>query len=244
MKQETVEILGVRVDNFSVGETKKKLARILESDPEQKFLTTLNPEILLKAHDDEHFRNILNGADLNLCDGFGIKLVSIFKGNYLKARFAGADLVDFLLETADQRKSKILVVAAKNGLSAPDEIEREIGQRYPNLSAKAEYFSAGQDSFENGIMEQAEIVFVNFGAPEQEKFIFENRAKFPNAKILVGVGGSFDFLTGKIRRAPKIFRVIGLEWLWRLIQEPKRFKRIWAAVVIFPAVAIFNKKNL
>jgi N-acetylglucosaminyldiphosphoundecaprenol N-acetyl-beta-D-mannosaminyltransferase len=108
---------------------------------------------------------------------------------------------------------------------------------------KSAYFEAGQIACENGIMQAAEIVFVNFGAPDQEKFIFENKSQFPNAKVLVGVGGAFDFLTGKIRRAPNWLRGLGLEWLWRLVQEPKRIKRIWNAVVVFPTVSLFQRKG-
>lgn len=236
-----IKILGVRIDNLSRAEIKEKISGILENDPEQKFVTTLNPEILLKAHRDENYRNILNGADLNICDGFGLKLINFFKGKKIKARFAGADLVDFLLEGASEKNQRTLVIAAKNSLSAPQEIEKAIERKYPNLSAKSEYFSPSQDFFKNGIIEQAEIVFVNFGAPGQERFIFENRAKFPSAKILIGVGGTFDFLTGKIHRAPRFLRVIGLEWLWRLIQEPKRLRRIINAVIIFPVLALIKK---
>jgi len=236
------KILGVRIDNLSIDEIKEKISNIFGNIPEQKFITTLNPEILLKANQDEKYRNILNSADLNICDGFGLRLISFLKSKKIKARFAGVDLVDFLLKKADDAKSRVLVIAAKNSLSPPEEIERAIGKKYSNLSAKSEYFSPGQDFFENGIIKQAEIIFVNFGAPEQEKFIFENRAKFPSAKILVGVGGTFDFLTGKIRRAPRFLRSLGMEWFWRLIMEPKRFRWIWNAVVIFPACAILKEK--
>lgn len=215
---------------------------MLNDEPRQKFVATLNPEILLKAHRDPNYKKILNSSDLNICDGFGIKMVSCLKKNCLKARFAGADLADFLLDLAAREKSKVLVVASKDSLSKPEEIERAISKKHPDISAKSIYFSAGQEWFENAIIKSAEIVFVNFGAPEQEKFIFENKAKFPSAKLLVGVGGTFDFLTGKIRRAPRWMRSIGTEWLWRLIQEPKRFRRIWNAVAVFPAAALLKEK--
>lgn len=236
-----ITILGVRIENFSVREIKEKISSILENNPEQKFVTTLNPEILLKAHRDEKYRNILNSADLNICDGFGLRLVSFLGGRKIKARFAGVDLVDFLLGSAAKKGQKILVIAGKNSLSTPEEIEQAISEKYPDLFAKSEYFLPGQDLSKNGIISQSEIIFVNFGAPEQEKFLSENRVKFLNAKILIGVGGTFDFLTGKIRRAPRLFRAIGLEWLWRLMQEPKRFRRIWNAVVVFPIIVIFGK---
>jgi len=219
--KDDITIFGVRIDNFSVREIKEKISEIFGNISEQKFITTLNPEILLKAHRNEEYKNILNSADLNLCDGFGLKLISFLKGKKIKARFAGVDLVDFLLELAAKKSQKILIIAAKNSLSVPSEIEQAIKRKYPNLSAKSQYYSPGQNFFENGIINQAEIVLVNFGAPQQEKFIFENRAKFPNAKILIGVGGAFDFFTGKIRRAPRFLRAFGFEWLWRLMESRK-----------------------
>ncbi len=236
----SITILGVRINNFSVREIKEKISGILKNSPEQKFAATLNPEIVLKAHRDEKYRHILSSADLNICDGFGLRLAGFLKGNRMKARFTGVEMADFLLENAKKLNLRVLVIATENSLSTPEEIERAINKKYPGLSVKSEYFSPSQDFFENGIIKEAEIVFVNFGAPQQEKFIFENREKFPSAKILVGVGGTFDFLTGRIRRAPGFLRAIGLEWLWRMIQEPKRFKRIWNAVVVFPVVAFYK----
>jgi len=241
--RKNTKIFGVRIDGYSAREIKEKISYFLEDSPRQKFAATLNPEILLKAHRDEKYRNILNSADLNICDGFGLKLVSFLRGRKIRARFAGADLVDFLLELAKRKSQRVLIIAAKKSLSAPTEIEQAIRREYPNLSAKSQYFSPGQDFFKNGIINQAEIVFVNFGAPEQEKFIFENRTKFPNAKILVGIGGTFDFLTGKIRRAPHFMRLLGLEWLWRLVQEPKRFRRMWNAVVVFTVISLLEKNH-
>lgn len=236
-----IKILGVRIDNFSVREIKENILAIFKNNPEQKFAATLNPEIVLKAHRDEKYRKILNSADLNICDGFGLRLAGFLKGKRLKSRFTGVEIADFLLENAKKCNLRVLVIVAENSLSTSKEIERAINKKYPGLSVKSEYYSPSQRCFENAIIKEAEIVFVNFGAPQQEKFIFENREKFPNAKILVGVGGTFDFLTGRIRRAPGFLRAIGLEWLWRMIQEPKRFKRIWNAVVVFPTLSLKNR---
>jgi N-acetylglucosaminyldiphosphoundecaprenol N-acetyl-beta-D-mannosaminyltransferase len=239
-----ITILGVRVDNFSVRETKEKILNFLENSPGQKFIATLNPEIVLKAYRSGEYREILNSADLNICDGFGLRLVGFLKGKRLKARFTGVELAYFLLENAKKSNIRVLVIVVENSLSTPKEIERAIGKKYPNLSVKSEYYLPSQEVFENAIIKEAEIVFVNFGAPSQEKFIFENREKFPNAKILIGVGGTFDFFTGKIPRAPGFLRNIGLEWLWRLIREPKRFRRIWNAVVVFPVKVLLGKDEL
>jgi len=77
--ENTIKILGTRIDNLSITEIEEKILNILNGSSEQKFVTTLNPEILLKAHRDEKYKNILNSADLNICDGFGIKLISFLR---------------------------------------------------------------------------------------------------------------------------------------------------------------------
>lgn len=237
--KKSVKILGVRVDNLSRDGIQEWIKKALDNEPRQKFVATLNPEIILGARRDENYKNILNSADLNLCDGFGIRFMSFLKGKKIKARYTGVELTDYLLSLAKEKNRDILVVVGENSLSGPEEIRRGIENKY-NFSVQAGYIDgifSDADAVGN-----AEIVFVNFGAPEQEKFIFENREKFPKAKVLVGVGGTFDFLTGKMKRAPKLMRKAGLEWLFRLVQEPKRLKRIIDATVIFPFLAIFNSE--
>jgi N-acetylglucosaminyldiphosphoundecaprenol N-acetyl-beta-D-mannosaminyltransferase len=233
------KILNVRIDNLSRSEINSWLRKALGENPRQKFVVTLNPEIVLTGHRDKKYASILSSADLNLCDGFGIKFVSWLKGRKIEARYTGVDLTDFLLESAKEKNLSILVVVSENSLSSPEEIEKGIAKKY-NFQVRAKYWN-GENFFDDEA-QSAEIVLVNFGAPRQEKFIFENRKKFPQAKILAGVGGTFDFLTGRMKRAPRWMRRIGLEWLWRLLIEPKRLGRIWNAAVIFPVLAIIRAK--
>ena len=87
----------------------------------------------------------------------------------------------------------------------------------------------------------SDILFIAYSPPKQEKWIVENLGKMPLIKLAMGVGGAFDFIAGQIPRAPKILRIIGLEWLWRLIQEPRRVKRIFKAVVVFPWLVIKSR---
>jgi len=238
MSANECKILGVRIDNWTRGKIEKWIKNILSNLPKQKFVTTLNPEILLKADADKSYKDILNNADLNLCDGFGIKLVSCLKGKRVRSRYTGADLVEFLMKEAGARNLKILAAVSENSLSSSEEIKSNVKKKF-RRDIGANYWS-GDSFFEKEETKNAEVVFVNFGAPEQEKFIHENRRKFPKAKIFVGVGGAFDFLTGKFRRAPHWMRNKGLEWLWRLAQEPKRIGRITKATVVFPVKAIFK----
>jgi len=235
-----LKIMGVRVDNLSRAEINGWIENTLDNPPERKFVTTLNPEIVLEAHQNKEYREVLNSADLNLCDGFGIKFLFSIKGRKINSRYTGVDLVERVLKLAREKSITALIIVSKKSLSSPEEIERGIGRKY-NFKTRAKYWN-GEKFFENEEAKSAEIVFLNFGAPEQENFIFENRSKFPRAKILAGVGGTFDFLSGKMKRAPRWVRRIGLEWLWRLLEEPKRIKRIKNAVIVFPWIFLTHKK--
>lgn len=241
MNDPNIKILGVRVDAFSNSETERMLLIALERGNANFFVTTPNPEILLKGHKNKNYRNVLNSANLNVCDGIGLKFAGFLKGGVIKGRYAGADLAKFLLVAAEERNLRVLIVMRENSLSRPSEIKEVVKNNF-GMEVSAVYRD-GMNFFEKEEIKKAELVFLNFGSPEQEEFIFENRYRFPNARILIGVGGAFDFLTGKFSRAPLWLRKIGFEWLWRFLQEPKRIKRILNAVVVFPLCVVFYKEK-
>lgn len=244
-------ILGVRIDNFNKKELFEKIEGFFL---EEKFhqIATINPEFILEAQKNLGFKNILNNCALNVADGFGIKLAFWRFGKHLKARIAGADLMSKVLKIADKKKLSIFLAINKDGLSTFEEIKNAILKIYPELKINGRDFDC--HSSENGnpvsnhsvftldsrICGNDTILFCNFGAPYQEIFI--NSQKCDTIRLAMGVGGSFDFLTGKVRRAPKFLRLIGLEWLWRLILQPKRWKRIFNATIIFSYKILFNKE--
>jgi len=238
MNFQSIKIFGTRLDKFSRLGLKNKIIELLNGPPRRIFVTTPNPEILLKARQDENYRQILNRADLNICDGVGVQLIARLRGQGRLERFAGADLVQWLFEEIKRRKLNVLVVVSKNSLSSPAAITRSLREKF-GVDVSAEYFEA-TNFFANEIARKAQVIFVNFGAPDQEVFIDAYRNDFPSARILLGVGGAFDFFTGRISRAPIWMRKIGLEWLWRLILEPRRAKRIWSAVCVFPILALIS----
>lgn len=237
-----MDILGVKIDNFSKREILQKVESFLV---EEKFhqIATVNPEFILKAQEDEEFRNIISDCDLNVADGVGILFAHLRFGKILKARMAGADLVEEILKLAERNNHKVFLVADANALSSWEETKVAILKKYPSL----EIFGTNFDkrlpfaSYQLPATDY-EIILCSFGAPAQEKFLHSLKSqKDSRIRLAIGVGGSFDFLTGKIKRAPKFLRIIGLEWLWRFAQEPKyRARRIWKAVVIFPIKILFN----
>lgn len=235
-----MQILGVRVDNLSREEALEKVAGFLAGDVFRQ-IATVNPEFILEAQKDGVFRDILNNCDLNAADGVGIKLAFWRRGEQLKSRLSGADLMEEILKNAAKDNQGIFLVAGERGLSSWEETRDTILQKYPGLRIGGVNLDKNITGRGSAAVDYP-IVFCNFGAPYQEKFLHSLKS-LNNSKIRLGmgVGGSFDYLTGKIKRAPKSIRNIGLEWLWRLIKQPKRIKRIFNATIIFPIKIIFKK---
>lgn len=234
-----MNILGIRIDNLN---KKEILARIETFLAEEKFhqIATVNPEFVLAAQKDQEFKKILNDCDLNVADGIGIWYAFLKHFKLLRCRIAGADLMEEILKIANEKYARIFLAMAKKGLSSYEEIKNTLEKKYPNLIIDGE--NIHDLDFKSYKIQNTgyEILLCNFGAPYQEKFL--NQQKNVNIKLTMGIGGAFDFLTGKVKRSPKIMRKLGLEWFWRLMQEPKyRAKRIFNAVVIFPIRIILNK---
>ena len=253
-----MDILNVKIDNLFKQEILSKINFFL-SEPCFHQIATVNAEFILEAQKNPTFKNVLNNCDLNVADTISIRYAFLRFGKILKTRLAGADLMMEILRIASEKNLKIFLAANKDGLSTWQETREAILKIYPNLEIEGEDFNCHSrengnpvtnflvstlDSLPTGQAGRIHgndkyILFCNFGAPYQELFI--NSVKCDKIRLAMGVGGSFEYLTGKVRRAPVFMRRIGLEWLWRLILQPRRWKRIWNAVVVFPIKVIFEK---
>ncbi len=228
----------------------QEVAHLLSLSGQFKIFTP-NPEMVVKAQEDEYFKQVLNSGDLNLCDGTGVR---IFTGI---ERVPGVDFMLDLCQLAVEKEKRIYLLGSGNdevvykvyikllkkfpslkiagydkGPAVADVCHSE--QSEESLSIKEGTFvSVNDDSLEKINAVKPDILFVAFGMGKQEKWIFENLAKMPTVKIAMGVGGSFDFIAGKAKRAPLFLRRLGLEWLYRLAQEPKRIGRIFNATFKF-----------
>jgi N-acetylglucosaminyldiphosphoundecaprenol N-acetyl-beta-D-mannosaminyltransferase len=236
-----MNILGVRIDNLSKKEILEKIEFFLSED---KFhqVATINPEFLLEAENNLEFKNILNNTDLNVADGMGIRLAFWRYFQNLKFRFAGADLLCEILKIANASKLNIFLAVNKDGLSSYKEIKNTLAKKYSNLIIEGENIDFNNLNAYKIQNTKYEILLCNFGAPFQEVFI--NSVKNDRINLAIGVGGAFDFMTKKIKRAPIFMQKIGLEWLWRLMLEPRyRFKRVFRAIIVFPIKILFSKSN-
>lgn len=247
MKQ--AKILGVRIDNLTKKEILEKIEFFLS---EKKFhlLATVNPEFILEAQKNKKFGDILNNADLCVADGVGIKYAFLRFGKWLKCRMTGVDLMHEILKMANGKKLTVFLAVNRDGLSRYDMLKDALEKEYPEVRFNgADIALDGKKLSVIGNLSadyrlqitDNEVVFCNFGAPNQE--IFLNQFKNDNIQVAMGVGGSFDFVTGKVCRSPKILQKMGLEWLWRMMVQPWRWRRIFNAVIVFPIKIIFSKKT-
>lgn len=240
-----VNILGINFNALSHDETISQIEGFL-NDGRQHYIVTPNPEIILSAHQDEELFYILNHADLSLADGFGLKLAGLITGKTIP-RLTGADLTIELLSLAEDKELRVVIANRADGLSGHELIKKTLQEKYPKLQIAVIDLQRQEPLSSEQLKKlqtfRADILFNTFGSPYQEKFIYHNLKELPDTKLAIGVGGAFDFITGQIRRAPKMMRIIGLEWLWRLIQQPARWKRIYNATIVFTAVLLRSRLN-
>jgi len=218
-----MKILGVKLDNLSPEEIIEKIEGFL-SGGEQRYLVTPNPEFLVEAQKDQEFKKILNRAALSVADGVGLVLASRFLGRPLPKRLAGVDLMELICQRAAAKNWPVCFYGGQEGVAemAADKLMK----RYPGLQVESK---------------NPKVLFVALGATKQEKWIAANLSKLPSVKLALGVGGAFDFISGRVRRAPKFVRTAGLEWLWRFLLEPWRAKRVFRAVAVFPWLVLKEK---
>lgn len=233
--QKKIKILNVRFDNVTMEEAIEKALKFAQNG-RKHYICTPNPEMLLTAQENRKFLRVLNDSSLNIPDGFGILLAAHYKKSPLKERVTGTDLMRGILIKSTH---KIFLLGAKNGVA------EEAAKQFPNARITGTFSGSPAPQDESKIRKlinesEAEILFVAYGAPAQELWIARNIKHLKTVKLSIGVGGAFDFLAGKTKRAPEWMRKTGLEWLYRLIKEPKRIKRIYNAVIKFPVKLIFS----
>ena len=242
-----VEILGVKIDNLSLQEVLEQINNFVQSK-NKHFVVTPNPEFLVAAQKDKNFKAILNYADMAVADGVGLNFGAKLLGQRLQ-RLTGVDLVGYLCELAEQKKYSVFLLGGQNQVAAKcAQVLRENFPQLPIAGAEGggEVIDNGKNTTDRQLIEKINqarprILLVAFGQGQQEKWIFHNLDALASVRVAIGVGGAFDFIAGEIKRAPVWLQKIGLEWLYRLIQEPKRWRRIINAVIIFPALIIKEK---
>ncbi len=223
------DVLGVKIDDISLDEAQGLVITWLKKGGKH-YIVTPNPEFVMAAQNDPVFREILNKADLAIPDGIGLKMAN----PDLQNRVTGVDLMVKIIEYCSANGFTIGLLGGEE--NAAKILKERLLEKYPNL--KITFTDSGGEINNNGeqISQYPEIhtdiLFVAFGQVKQEKWIANNLNK-SSVKIMMGVGGAFDYLSGKVKRAPKIIRNLGLEWLFRLAMQPKRLLRYPALFAYF-----------
>lgn len=215
----------------------EQFANVLENkmDKEEKtFVITANPETLMIGSETPTFDEILKSdKTLIVPDGIGVVKAAHMLDIPVKERVTGVEIVQKLFEMLDKKSRSLYLLGAKQEVL--HKLVERIGQEYPNIKVlgyKDGYIQNKDEVFEQMVALKPDVVLVALGIPAQEQLIYKHYDKFDKG-IFVGVGGSFDVLSGTKKRAPKIFIKLNLEWLYRITKEPKRIKRFYVSNVKF-----------
>lgn len=225
-----IKILGVKVHPLTMNETIADLELKLNKS-QQIFVVTANAEIIMMCQQDETYKNIINDdADIVLPDGAGAVWAGRYLGYQVPERVAGFDLYNHLLALSAKKGYKVYFFGGSPGIAEAAKVKAE--NLYPGVSIVGCHNGYFSDEEINNIIEEinkseAQILFVALGAPKQEKWLAKYRKQL-NPKIIMGIGGSFDVLAGKMQRAPKWMQNASLEWAFRLYKQPSRCIRMLA----------------
>lgn len=226
---DSIEILGVRVDDVTYNDLLAQVdAFVANGQPHQ--VVTLNPEMLVATHNDPGLRRLLNEADLNVADGVGLMLAARLQGHCLRERVTGSDGIYRLATHCARRGYRPFFLGAAPGVA--EIVAGRLAAANPGLEIAGTYAGSPRIEDEDDIISRVraatpDLLLVAYGVPAEEMWIARNSARL-GVPVMIGVGGSFDFVAGVARRAPVWMRRVGLEWLHRLICEPWRWRRQWA----------------
>ncbi len=254
-----VDIAGVFVDAVTKSETLNKLDEFLQAQQPRLVVTVYSEFIVFASHEDT-YKRVLNHADLSLADGFGILwaakylslpvlnpllellrlMLNLSRALFDKAYFktvlpeviTGSRLVWDIAKLAAEKNYSLALVGGFNGVALA--ASQKLLEHYPNLKFNLVLSPA---AFDDSVAEQinrsnSDILLIAYSPPKQEMWLAENLGKL-NVKVALGLGGTFDYLAGKRVPAPNFISRLGLEWLWRLLTQPWRIKRMWNAVPNF-----------
>ncbi|MFN2261073.1 MAG: WecB/TagA/CpsF family glycosyltransferase [Psychroflexus sp.] len=233
-----INLLNAQIHNLSMAETILKVEEAIQNKSHLHH-SVVNAGKIVAMQNDRQLRESVNSADIVNADGQAVIWASKILKQPLKERVAGIDLMSNLIEIAAKKNYKIFF------LGAEEHIVKSVVEKYQNQYSKSliagyrnGYFSKSEElKIAKQISDsEAQILFVAMSSPKKENFLFDHSKQLQNINFIMGVGGSFDVVAGKVKRAPQWMQKSGLEWLYRVIQEPKR---MWKRYLIGNTKFIF-----
>ncbi len=231
-------IQNLPIDILSYNDAVKSVLDAIENNKTMQIVT-INPEMVMSAQKDEEFKKVVNESELIIADGFGIKLALKFK-KINQEQIRGVDFSKTLIELAHKNNYPIAFVGAKDEVVS--KLIEKLKNDYPDINIVYSHNGFFED--ENLILSELKqaspkILLTALGSPRQEFFNYKSKEILQNC-ITIGVGGSFDVIAGCVKRAPEIWQKLNLEWLYRTIMQPERFKRIFPTLPIFVIKSIID----
>lgn len=238
MKEKLKQIYNKSCDDYF-----KLLKNNLKKE-KKTFIITANPEIIMHSENDKKIEEMFNDKTVSIVpDGIAVVKAARMVGNDVTERITGVDIAEKLFEYCNELKKSLYLFGAKQEVI--DAIKEVIDSKYPNIKllGATNGYVKDKDIIMKKISKlEPDVVMVALGVPSQEKLIYKHLNEFEKG-IFIGVGGSFDVLSGTKKRAPKLFIKTNTEWLYRIICEPKRLKRFWNNNVKFIIKIKRIKKN-
>ncbi len=236
----SVELLGYNVDDYTFDEAIIKAKSLIDGQHVSQVVT-INPEMFKEAEKNQNFSNIVKEAEMVIPDGIGVKIALQITGKKAN-RIPGIDFAKKLLQEAAVSGIPVAIIGSKEEVvvKAVENLQNEINGLnivyYHNG-----YFKDDALIYDELKNKSPKLILVALGSPRQEEFIY-NAKKVLNPALMVGIGGSLDVWSGSVKRAPKIFQKLGLEWLYRTVSQPSRFKRIFPTLPLF-LLKVINYKD-
>lgn len=235
-----VDVVGIPIQNVTMDEAVNDVVSFMEQR-EAKIVVTPNAEILQMCVENEQVRQTVLQADYIIPDGIGVVKAAAMLGTPLKGKVAGCELGWNILEPMAQNGKKLFMLGGKPGVA--ELAAQKIKETYPTLEIAGiqdGYFKDDAAVVEMINAVSPDALFVCLGAPKQETWMVTHRSEL-SVGVMLGLGGSMDVYAGTVKRAPKIFVKLGLEWFYRLIKQPWRIKRMMGLPRFFVSVKKYKK---
>lgn len=245
-RSDQLTLLGVPFALWTRARYLDQIRTWLRDKPTFHFITTPNPEFLVRGVFDSQFRRLLCAADLRLPDGIGLLLASQLLWGRRLHRLTGVDCIFELARLTADQPTRFFLLGSRSGVA--QQAGECLRRLFPRLQIVGTESGDGPDSpggpealVQRISDARPDVLLVAFGAPRQERWIDAHRESFPTVRLAMGVGGAFDYLSGSIPRAPRAWQRLGLEWLYRLYRQPWRVGRMATATIAFPVLAIAER---